>query len=172
MTNTPSRGSCSTSKKSQLQVIEQASEIAGLMLGTNRSRGCCLEMICADFLAGASQDNNEKECLLLSVNRMFHESEFPRRAARGFVSSLRQRGARLRLDREAYEKLRRHVLERDRWRCQNCGSSEDLQVHHIQSRGRQGDDTLENLITLSACCHRDVHFNFRQTTSNDNVSPR
>jgi len=28
-------------------------------------------MICADFLAGATQDNNEKESLLLSVNRMF-----------------------------------------------------------------------------------------------------
>jgi hypothetical protein len=56
--------------KSQLQVIEQALEIAGLMLGTNKSRGYCLEMICADFLAGASQDNNE-EALLLSINRMF-----------------------------------------------------------------------------------------------------
>ena len=56
--------------KSQLQVIEQALETAGLMLGTNKSRGYCLEMICADFLAGASQDNNE-EALLLSINRMF-----------------------------------------------------------------------------------------------------
>ena len=56
--------------KSQLQVIEQALETAGLMLGTNRSRGYCLEMICADFLAGASQDSNE-EALLLSINRMF-----------------------------------------------------------------------------------------------------
>lgn len=56
--------------KSQLQVIEQALETAGLMLGTSKSRGYCLEMICADFLAGASQDNNE-EALLLSINRMF-----------------------------------------------------------------------------------------------------
>ena len=56
--------------KSQLQVIEQALETAGLMLGTSKSRSYCLEMICADFLAGASQDNNE-EALLLSINRMF-----------------------------------------------------------------------------------------------------
>ena len=56
--------------KSQLQVIEQALEVAELMLGTTKSRGYCLEMICADFLAGASQDNNE-EALLLSINRMF-----------------------------------------------------------------------------------------------------
>jgi hypothetical protein len=40
--------------KSQLPVIEEALETVGLMLGSNKSRGYCLEMICADFLAGAS----------------------------------------------------------------------------------------------------------------------
>jgi len=40
--------------KSQLPVIEKALETAGLMLGTDKSRGYCLEMICADFLAGAN----------------------------------------------------------------------------------------------------------------------
>ena len=40
--------------KSQLPVIEQAIETAALMLGTEKSRGYCLEMICADFLAGAN----------------------------------------------------------------------------------------------------------------------
>ncbi len=39
--------------KSQLPVIEKALETAALMLGTDKSRGYCLEMICADFLAGA-----------------------------------------------------------------------------------------------------------------------
>jgi hypothetical protein len=39
--------------KSQLTVVEQAVETAALMLGTDKSRGYCLEMICADFLAGA-----------------------------------------------------------------------------------------------------------------------
>ncbi len=40
--------------KSQLPVVEKAIETAGLILGTDRSRGYCLEMICADFLAGAN----------------------------------------------------------------------------------------------------------------------
>ena len=40
--------------KSQLLVIERALETAGLMLGTDKSRGYCLEMICADFLAGSN----------------------------------------------------------------------------------------------------------------------
>jgi hypothetical protein len=39
--------------RSQLPVIEEALEIAARMLGSDKSRGYCLEMICADFLAGA-----------------------------------------------------------------------------------------------------------------------
>ena len=39
---------------SQLPVVEKAIETAALMLGTDKSRGYCLEMICADFLAGAN----------------------------------------------------------------------------------------------------------------------
>jgi hypothetical protein len=40
--------------KSQVPVVEKALDTASLMLGTDKSRGYCLEMICADFLAGAS----------------------------------------------------------------------------------------------------------------------
>jgi hypothetical protein len=40
--------------KSQLAVVEMALETAALMLGSDKSRGYCLEMICADFLAGAN----------------------------------------------------------------------------------------------------------------------
>ncbi len=45
--------------KSQIPVIEQAIETAALMLGTDKSRGYCLEMICADFLAGAHLDGGQ-----------------------------------------------------------------------------------------------------------------
>jgi len=40
--------------KSQIPVVEQALETAALMLGSDKSRGYCLEMICADFLAGST----------------------------------------------------------------------------------------------------------------------
>ena len=40
--------------KSQSPVVERAIETAALMLGSDKSRGYCLEMICADFLAGAN----------------------------------------------------------------------------------------------------------------------
>jgi hypothetical protein len=57
--------------KSQIPVIEQALETAARMLGTDRSRGYCLEMICADFLAGANLDNQNPETLLFSMTRFF-----------------------------------------------------------------------------------------------------
>ena len=45
--------------KSQLPVVEKAIETAALMLGSDKSRGYCLEMICADFLAGANAREGE-----------------------------------------------------------------------------------------------------------------
>jgi len=59
--------------KSQLPVIEQALETAALMLGSDKSRGYCLEMICADFLAGVNLEGGEVK----SVPAVFSdESEF------------------------------------------------------------------------------------------------
>lgn len=57
--------------KSQMPVIERAIETAALMLGSDRSRGYCLEMICADFLAGANLDHGDPEMLLFSMTRFF-----------------------------------------------------------------------------------------------------
>ncbi len=72
--------------KSQIPVIEQALETAALMLGSDKSRGYCLEMICADFLAGASWNTaTQKCCCNLSprsssscqVSRSIHSSHKP-----------------------------------------------------------------------------------------------
>jgi hypothetical protein len=57
--------------QSQMRAIEKAIETAALMLGSDRSRACCLEMICADFLAGANPDNRDPEMLLFSMTRFF-----------------------------------------------------------------------------------------------------
>lgn len=57
--------------KSQSPIVEQAIETAALMLGSDKSRGYCLEMICADFLAGANLDNGNPEILLQSALRFF-----------------------------------------------------------------------------------------------------
>jgi hypothetical protein len=56
--------------KSQQAVIEQALETASLMLGSDKSRGYCLEMICADFLAGANLQEGNPDTLVLAVRRL------------------------------------------------------------------------------------------------------
>ena len=57
--------------KSQIAVIEQALETAALMLGSDRSRGYCLEMICADFLAGAHLQDGDTDVLLRALSSSF-----------------------------------------------------------------------------------------------------
>jgi len=57
--------------RSQAPVIEQAIDTAALMLGSDKSRGYCLEMICADFLAGAHLEGGNPKILLVSMMRLF-----------------------------------------------------------------------------------------------------
>ena len=149
---------------SQVPVIEQAIEIAALMLGSDKSRGYCLEMICADFLAGASMDSNNPEILLHSISRYYKFLPSPQQKI--FLSEVngevltvkvRSKSPRLKLDAESYRQLHRRVLERDGWRCQTCGSMQNLQVHHQQPRSLSGNDEEQNLITLCAECHARLH---------------
>jgi 5-methylcytosine-specific restriction endonuclease McrA len=64
---------------------------------------------------------------------------------------------RIKLGRQVYRRLMKRVLERDGWRCQECGALENLQVHHRIKRSAQGDDALGNLVTLCAYCHMAEH---------------
>jgi 5-methylcytosine-specific restriction endonuclease McrA len=73
------------------------------------------------------------------------------------MNGIRLKEPRLRLDPESYEQLRRELLRRDGWRCQSCGSAENLQIHHKEFRSRCGNDSEENLITLCADCHNSIH---------------
>jgi hypothetical protein len=77
--------------KSQTPVIEQAIETAALMLGTDKSRGYCLEMICADFLAGANLDDQNPETLLCSMTRFF--KFLPAEQQQAFLENLREKAS-------------------------------------------------------------------------------
>lgn len=57
--------------KSQLPVVERALETTALMLGSEKSRGYCLEMICADFLAGAYPRTGQTEMLVVGLERIY-----------------------------------------------------------------------------------------------------
>ena len=51
--------------ESQLPVVERALYVASQMVGTERSRGYCLELVCADFLAGRTEESAPEEILLV-----------------------------------------------------------------------------------------------------------
>ncbi len=56
------------------------------------------------------------------------------------------------------ENLRIACLMRDGYACQQCRKQQvRLEAHHIISREHGGKDTLSNLLTLCAVCHRNLH---------------
>jgi hypothetical protein len=50
-------------------------------------------------------------------------------------------------------RIRREVLERDRYRCQHCQTWEELTIDHIIPESRGGKATLENLQVLCMSCN-------------------
>jgi hypothetical protein len=77
--------------QSQMPVVEKAIETAALMLGSDRSRGYCLEMVCADFLAGANLDNRDPATLLFSMTRFF--KFLPRKHRQVFLEGLTEKAS-------------------------------------------------------------------------------
>jgi hypothetical protein len=121
-----------------MPVIEKAIETAALMLGSDRSRCYCLEMICADFLAGANLDNGDPETLLFSMTRFFKFlpgeqrqafSRWPERE--GIMSSTfnEPRSSAFATRSGVVRSLRLQVLRRDSWRFHLCGTMSNLEVH-------------------------------------------
>ncbi len=83
---------------------------------------------------------------------------------------------RIKLGNQVYRRLMKRVLERDGWRCRKCGALENLQVHHQLRRSHQGNDSLENLVTLCAYCHIEEHgqlyFETKARAGVSGVTPR
>jgi 5-methylcytosine-specific restriction endonuclease McrA len=134
------------------------------MLGTDKSRGYCLEMICADFLGWSQSRRGQLGCALI-FNPAVVQVSSGRRTKRfsassnreSLVNGVRPKQPHLRLNSELYDQLRNQVLCRDGWRCQSCGTMSNLDVHHKQSRSQSGHDSEENLITVCMRCHAQSH---------------
>lgn len=48
-----------------MPMVERALYVASRMMGTERSRGYCLELVCADFLAGRGEESTPEEILMV-----------------------------------------------------------------------------------------------------------
>ena len=57
----------------------------------------------------------------------------------------------------AWERQRRAVFDRDRWRCQKCGRPGKLEAHHVVEIAHGGSNDLGNLRTLCRSCHIAEH---------------
>lgn len=68
-----------------------------------------------------------------------------------------ENGRHERLDGVEYLQARREVLSRDGHRCVNCGSTEDLEVHHIVPISKSGTNEISNLVTVCSDCHYHIH---------------
>lgn len=73
------------------------------------------------------------------------------------MKDVKPKRPRVKLASDDYERLRQRVLRRDCWRCQNCGSLKNLEVHHKTFRSQSGEDSEFNLITLCNSCHANEH---------------
>lgn len=65
-----------------------------------------------------------------------------------------------------YRKQRELALYRDGNACTECGSTDNLECHHIQWLSKGGDHSLENLQTLCRPHHRAKHRNENRNTQN------
>ncbi len=52
---------------------------------------------------------------------------------------------------------RKQVYRRDGYRCALCDCTKYLQIHHYIPRGKGGNNSPHNLITLCTYCHAHVH---------------
>lgn len=56
-----------------------------------------------------------------------------------------------------YKENRKIVLILDNYKCRECGSRENLHVHHIKERCKGGTNDINNLVTLCGGCHKEKH---------------
>ena len=65
--------------------------------------------------------------------------------------------------RSQWPAIRRHILERARWRCQACLRAGRLDVHHVIKRAQGGSDFDEDfLVALCRPCHDRTDTPFRR----------
>ena len=55
------------------------------------------------------------------------------------------------------DSLRREIYSRDDWKCRHCGRRDGLHPHHVTYVSAGGGHAGNNLLTICAKCHGDIH---------------
>jgi 5-methylcytosine-specific restriction endonuclease McrA len=59
-------------------------------------------------------------------------------------------------NKRAQDRFAKAVLARDHHRCTACGSTEQLEAHHVIPLHHGGDNRVSNGVTLCKSCHKAV----------------
>lgn len=107
------------------------------------------------------------EALTDLLNYVFYDEEPKSRRGRFVVAALKDVLDRNLSSYESFDERRsgkyrtwkRHVLKRDEYRCQRCGSEQELCVHHIKPFADYPElrYSVDNGVTLCKECHRMEH---------------
>jgi len=57
----------------------------------------------------------------------------------------------------AHTRVQRAGKVRDNYICQSCGSSEQIEGHHILDHQYSGAADVDNIISLCHECHKELH---------------
>jgi 5-methylcytosine-specific restriction endonuclease McrA len=87
------------------------------------------------YINHISEESAERKEAYKSYYRRFHSSDYP----------------------ENWDEITAKVRARDGHKCGNCGSTTNLDVHHIVPKSRGGTNELSNLRTLCHDCHKKIH---------------
>jgi RNA-directed DNA polymerase len=68
---------------------------------------------------------------------------------------------------QVWDEARHQALERDGYRCTECGSTHSLEVHHLQPQHAKGTHAMRNLLTLCQECHAKTPSYGRSVTTRD-----
>ncbi len=68
-----------------------------------------------------------------------------------------QRVERLKAEAETKRQVYHSVKVRDHYRCRSCGTTRQVDVHHLKFRSAGGGTTLENALCLCRICHDEIH---------------
>lgn len=131
-------------------------------------RGITKERTCA---CGAIFTGNGKWCRACTTERkkasrarvrLKHEARWlETRRERYAADEAVRKIARQLAERNRFNGLRTQALERDGYRCQECGTDEKLVVHHkirrLERSKKDAISRLEDLQTLCRRCHINVH---------------